>query len=83
MLETGKKFWMLHMRFHMLDDVTGCLIGLSSLVRLMRCGVKPSQSKMGFPQLGRVANRLGQGQGLPKPALGFIPLPTRNGDIAL
>ena len=32
MLETGKKFWMLHMRFHMLDDVTGCLICLSSLV---------------------------------------------------
>jgi hypothetical protein len=50
MLETGKKFWMLHMRFHMLDDVTGCLICLSSLVRLMRCGVKPSQSKMGFPK---------------------------------
>ena len=49
----------------------------------MRCGVKPSQSKMGFPKLGRVANRLGQGQGLPKPSLGFIPLPTRNGDIAL
>jgi len=38
MLETGKKFWMLHMRFHMLDDVTGCLICLSSLVRLTHYG---------------------------------------------
>ena len=74
MLQAGAELWVLHARLDLLDDRTGGLVCLPGLLRPSGCGVEVSQGEVGLPELRRVANGLGQRQGLPQPPLCFVPL---------